>query len=40
VGRLVAGTAAGFIAYLIICLALRVKALKDILGGVLGRIRK
>lgn len=40
VGRLVAGTAAGFIAYLLICLALRVKALKDILGGVLGRIRK
>ena len=40
IGRLVAGTAAGFIVYLIICLVLRVKALKDILGGVLGRIRK
>lgn len=40
VGRLVAGTAAGFIAYLIICLVLRVKVLKDMLGGVLGRIRK
>jgi len=40
VGRLVAGTAAGFIVYLLICLALRVKALKDILSGVLSRIRK
>ena len=40
VGRLVAGTAAGFIVYLVVCLALRVKALKDVLGGVLGRIRK
>jgi len=40
VGRLVAGTAAGFIVYAIICLALRVQALKGLLGGVLGRIRK
>ena len=40
VGRLVAGTAAGFIVYLALCLGMRVKVMKDILGGVLGRIRK
>lgn len=40
VGRLVAGTAAGFIVYLIICLVLRVQAMKGVIGGVLGRIRK
>lgn len=38
--RLVATTAAGFIAYLILCLALRVQTFKDLLSGIIGRVRK
>ena len=37
--RLAATTAAGFAAYLILCLALRVDTLKELLGGLIGRAR-
>lgn len=40
VGRLVAATAAGFTAYLLVCFVLRVKMLKATLGGVLRRVRR
>ena len=39
-GRLAAGTAAGLVVYLALCLALRVDTLKELLGGVLGRLRR
>ena len=38
--RLVAATAAGFTGYVAVCLLLRVSALKELLSGLLGRIRK
>lgn len=38
--RLVAAAAVGFAIYFLACAALRVKALKEMLSGVLGRIRK
>ena len=38
--RLVAATAAGFTGYVAVCLLLRVSALKELLSGLLGRVRK
>ena len=39
-GRLAAATAVSFIVYLAACFILRVKALRDVLGGVLRRVHK
>lgn len=39
-GRLVAATAVSFIVYFALCLILRVKAMREMLGGVLRRVRK
>ncbi len=38
--RLVAGTAAGFGVYLLLCLLLRVQTMKEVLGGLLSRIHR
>ncbi len=38
-GRLAAATAAGFAAYMALCLLLRVNTMKELLGGLLGRAR-
>ena len=37
--RLAVTTAAGFVTYLILCLILRVNTMKELLGGLLGRVR-
>ena len=39
-GRLAAATAVSFVVYFAVCLVLRVKAMREILGGVLRRVRK
>ena len=39
-GRLAAATAASFIVYFAACFALRVKAMREIIGGMLRRVRK
>ena len=39
-GRLAAATAVSFAVYFAVCLVLRVKAMREILGGVLRRVRK
>ena len=39
-GRLVAGTAAGFALYLALCMIMKVETMRELLGGLMGKIRK